>query len=747
MRSACWTRLAPTALGACMVLAPGASATDPQPRPTLTIRRAAGAIRIDGDLSDPGWVGIEPVTTWYETNPGDNVPAGLRNAGYLAYDDEALYAAFDLEDPQPSQIRAPFGDHDQLPGSTDYAGVIVDSDHDGKSAMMFLANPRGVQYDAVTNDATGEDSSPDFHWSAAGRVGKTGWTLELRIPFSSLRYDQREPQLWGILLYRNYPRDRRVQHFSAMLPRDVSCFICNSNLLTGLEHLPHGAHWVAAPYLSAAQNAAPGGGLGTPLENENADADIGVDFKWTPTADTVIDATINPDFSQIESDVAQISANERFALFFPEKRPFFLEASDLLQTPIQAAYTRTVTSPRGGLRATGRHGKTAYTILTTEDRGGGLVILPGSLSSSFAPQDFTSRALLSRIKRDIGSSHVAFLATGRDVEEGGNNWVLGPDFQWRTGKSDTLTGQLLFSGSETPERPDLATEWDGRSLSGHAAETSYSHGTDALDLFLLGREISEAFRADNGFVPQVGYRRGYVEAGHTFRPNGFFSRVRVFTYHDYSSDLEDDATLTRLHGLGFGSDGRWGSFLRFELRNEETRVGTALLERFRPRLTLTASPGQVVNEIALVVNAGEDIDFDNARVGHGADIALSGSLRPLDRLELRINANRRWLDVAGGRLFTADISRLRAQWSFTTRSFLRVIGQYVETERDPLLYTFAVAPKDASFSGSALFAYKLNWQSVLFAGYGDEREYDQTTLGLEPASRQFFIKLSYAFRG
>lgn len=740
------TCLATIALGASLAGAPVAAAVDPQPGPTLTIRRTSGAISVDGDLTDPGWVGIEPVTTWYETNPGDNVAPGVENLGYLAYDGEAFYAAFDFEDPQPNLIRAPFGDHDQLPGSTDYAGVILDSDHDGKSAILFLANPRGLQYDAVTSDTTGEDPSPDFHWSAAGRIRETGWTLELRIPFSSLRYGQRDPQVWGVLLYRNYPRDRRFQHFSARLPRDVSCFICNSNQLIGLDDLPHGAHWVAAPYVSAGRTSVPSGDLGSPLESQDPDEDIGIDFKWTPNADTVIDATLNPDFSQIESDVAQISANERFALFFPEKRPFFLEAIDLLQTPIQAVYTRTVTSPRGGLRATDRQGKTAYTILATEDRGGGLVIIPGPLSSTFALQDFESRGLLSRVKRDIGSSHVAFLATGRDIEGGGDNWVVGPDFQWRLGRSDTLTGQLLFGRSETPERPDLASEWDGRDLSGHAAELRYSHATDALDLFLLGREISEEFRADNGFVPQVGYRNGFVEAGHTFRPEGFFSRLRLFTYHDYSGDM-DSETLGRLHGLGFGSDARWNSFFRFELRSEQIRVGDDLLERFRPRLNLSTSPGRIVNQIDLTVDAGGDIDFDNAREGDGVDISLFGSLRPLDRLELRLNGNRRWLDVAEGRLFTADVARLRAQWSFSSRSFLRLIGQHVATERDPLLYTFSVSPKDSSFSGTALFAYKLNWQSVLFAGYGDEREYSQTTLRLEPASRQFFVKLSYAFQG
>ena len=247
----------------------------------------------------------------------------------------------------PRGVIAPLRDRDNLSGTTDYAGVIVDSKNDGKTAQMFLANPRGLQYDAVTSDASGEDSSPDFYWDTAGKITATGWNLEIRIPFSSLRYSNEAEPTWGILLYRNYPRDRRYQFFSAKLPRDVNCFICNSSKLTGFADLPHGSHLVVAPYANSQRSDAPSAGLGTPLQNGDLSSDAGLDLKWNPLANAAIDVTLNPDFSQIESDVAQIAANERFALFYPEKRPFFLEGVDLFATPFQAVYTRTVTSPRG----------------------------------------------------------------------------------------------------------------------------------------------------------------------------------------------------------------------------------------------------------------------------------------------------------------------------------------------------------------------------------------------------------------
>jgi hypothetical protein len=122
---------------------------------------------------------------------------------------------------------------------TDYAGVILDTRNDGRTAFLFLANARGLQYDAILDDSgSGEDASPDFYWDAAGRITKTGWTLEMRIPFTSLRYPKADPQTWGIMLYRNYPRDFRYQFFTARLPRGSSCFVCHSNQLTGLAQLP-----------------------------------------------------------------------------------------------------------------------------------------------------------------------------------------------------------------------------------------------------------------------------------------------------------------------------------------------------------------------------------------------------------------------------------------------------------------------------------------------------------------------------
>lgn len=220
-----------TSLSVCLVaLLNGVSgvsfAQSPPSTDAIRISRTAGAIVIDGDLSDAGWRDGARVEKWYEINPGDNTEPKVRSVAWLAYDDRYFYAGFQFDDPHPETIRAPLGDRDNVPPWTDYGGVILDTRHDGRTGVLLLANPRGIQYDAVSDDASGnEDSSPDFHWESAARITERGWTLEMRIPFSSLRYRNADPQTWGIILYRNYPRQFRYQFMSTRLPRGGNCFI------------------------------------------------------------------------------------------------------------------------------------------------------------------------------------------------------------------------------------------------------------------------------------------------------------------------------------------------------------------------------------------------------------------------------------------------------------------------------------------------------------------------------------------
>jgi hypothetical protein len=728
----------------------GAQAALPAPT-EVHIARAAGSIHVDGDLSDEAWRTATRVEKWYEIEPGDNIEPPVKSTAYLAYDDRFFYVALDFQDPQPGDIRAPLGDHDAISGiNMDFGGVFIDSLDTGRSAVEFFVTAGNVQYDAVTDDATGENPSPDFFWDSAAKITDRGWTAEMRIPFSSLRYKHGDPQPWRIILFRNYPRSLRHQITSVPFPRGGNCTICRAGRLTGLERLPSGSHLVAAPYVSASQSARAAGDIaGAPLENGSPHGRAGLDVKYSPNAGTAFDATVKPDFSQIESDTAQISANERFALFFPEKRPFFLEGVDLLQTPIQAVYTRTITDPDWGARITGSRAGLRYTALVTGDAGGGTVIIPGPNDSSSAPQDFASTVFVGRAKQGIGRSFIGGLVTAREAsDEHAYNRVAGPDFEWRPSDADVVTGQGLFSETRTPNQPDVAAEWNGQTLTGGALQTYWTHNTRHLDWFGRYTDITSGFRTDTGFVPQVGYREGFASGGWSVHPKGRISRERTFVNMSYQVD-RSGALITENVQPGFGMDTHWNGFVQVRYTFDRTRAGDTPIARQQFGYTVRFSPTRRIALLSADSTMGQDIDFANARPARGITLNLQATLQPTDHLALDVIENVRSLHVdaaaSSERLFVQRVSRVKVTYTFTSRLFVRAIGQYVATTRDPSLYTVRVDPRSGDFSGSALFAYKLNWQSVVFVGYGDDRALSPAG-DLAPVDRQFFAKLSYAFQ-
>jgi hypothetical protein len=731
------------ALGGCVLtwaIHPAAA----EVTPPLDLTRPPGEIVLDGRLDDAGWKGAASTDTFYETQPGDNVPAKVRTQVWFTYDATYFYIGVDAQDPHPEQIRAPFVDRDQVFGTDDNIAVFLDPRNDRRSALELRVNPRGIQGDAVYNDANGnEDFSPDFYYDTAAAIHATGWSAEFRIPFSSLRYPDSDPQTWAVIVWRNYPREYRYALHSTRIPRGSNCIICQAQELRGFTGLPRSRHLVVAPYANAQGSRDREPRAGAAWNGQESEADAGLDLKWNPTPNTAIDATLNPDFSQIEADVAQIEANERFALFFPEKRAFFLEGVDLFDTPIQAVYTRSLTQPRWGLRGTGKLGTTNYTLLTAQDRGGGLVILPGPTESSFALQNFTSQVTLGRLRHDFGASFAGLLFTAREIDGGGHNRVVGPDFQWRPNERNTLTGQLLLSDTADPERPELG--FAGADGTSHAAVLRWNREERTQDWTVRLRDYGEGFRADSGFVPAAGFRDLSLNYARRYFPEGkTLSFVRPYVGASRSQD-QDGSNLGHTAFVGATAFGRKNFNGYAEVDEEEVRVGGEPLTARTLYIGGQIDPSRRFKRIVVDGVFGEAIDFDNGRVGDGTTLRTQVTLAPTTHLEVQLNASRRWLDVSGGRLFTATVERIRANYVFSARQLVRLVAQWQDTERAPNLYRFPVARRSGGFDGSLLYSFKLNWQTVLFLGLGDER-LELADGALEPTRRSAFFKISYAIQ-
>ena len=734
-------------LFAAVCVATPALATPPDP-PPFEIHRLQGQITLDGKLDDSGWQTAAKIGQWYETQPGDNLPPKVKTDAWLTYDDHYFYIGIRCEDPNPKAIRAPYVDRDAVIGTDDNIAVFIDTRGDKRTAMELRVNPRGIQGDGIFNDSNqNEDFSPDFFYDTAASIDAGGWSAEYRIPFSSLRYADNDVQHWNIFIWRNYPRDFRYALYSVPAPRDANCFLCHMQPIAGLTGLPKAGHLVAAPYVTAQDTALPEGDFGTPLDRQPVKKDAGLDVKWTPSQNQAIDLTINPDFSQVEADVAQITANQRFALFYPEKRPFFLEGFDLFDTPLQVAYTRTITAPRWGTRSTGNIAGTAYTVLVTDNKGGGSTIIPGPEGSDFASEAFKSYDTIGRVRHELNHAFVGGVFTDREISGGGHNRVIGPDFQWRPTEGDSISGEALVSSTTNPDRPDLSPYWDGLSKSGHALYGGWFHQSRTHDWGVEGRDISNGFRADLGFLPQVGFRELDAQFALRFFPtHGPFNFIRPNIFVDEQQN-QDGRTVFRQVSPAININGKKNLFFFVAVRpKEQILVGNSLLEQSYVPIQFQIDPSRRFTRIVLTGRLGQSIDFANERVGHGGNFGVDATVRPFDQLTLEGIVNHEWLNAAGGRVYTAQVERLRALYSFSAKSIVRVIGQYVKTDRDPSRYLFTVPRYSGSFLGSILYSYKVNWQTVLFVGYGDDRIVESHTADLLKADRSLFFKVSYAIQ-
>ncbi|HEX6864765.1 MAG TPA: sugar-binding protein, partial [Thermoanaerobaculia bacterium] len=404
---------------------------DPLPaeeeRPPYRVERATSEIRIDGALDEPAWSAAAVVELLYETRPAENQPPPVETRVLLAYDDSNLYVAFDARDPDPSAIRAHLSDRDTA-WSDDFVGIVLDPFNDERRAFEFFINPLGVQMDMFNDDVGGnEDESWDAIWSSAGRITETGFIVEVAIPWSSLRFPRTAgEQTWGFDALRFYPRDHRRRIASQPMDRNVTCYLCQISKMTGFAGITPGKNVEVVPTVTSSRTDRREGFQSGQLEDGSVDTDLGITARWGITPNLALNAAINPDFSQVEADAAQLDVNTRFALFFPEKRPFFLEGADFFRTPFDAVFTRNVADPSWGVKLTGKEGRNALGLFVAEDEQTNL-ILPGSQGSDAVVLPFQTTGAVLRYRRDLGSSSaLGVLLTSREGD-GYSNRVGGID--------------------------------------------------------------------------------------------------------------------------------------------------------------------------------------------------------------------------------------------------------------------------------------------------------------------------------
>lgn len=711
----------------------------------LEVPRAASPIVVDAVLNEAAWSQARRTTLDFETWPAENIPARARTEAFITYDDEQLYIAFIAHDPDPSRIRAHLSDRDDM-FQDDFVGVVLDTFNDQRRGFEFFVNPLGVQGDLFQDDINQvEDSSYNAIWESAGRITDEGYIVEMAIPFRSLRFrNGGGEKVWGVEFTRTYPRGERHQFRAYRADRNLACYLCEFQKYRGFEGADPGNNVEVAPTITA-MHTRERPEYGQPFDPETTDVEPGVDFRWGITPNVILNATLNPDFSQVEADVAQLDVNNQFALFFPERRPFFLEGQDLFDEVFGLVYTRNIADPDYGAKITGKEGAHAFGAFMTDDSMTNL-LFPGAQGNEFESYDFESRNAAARYRFDLGpNSAVGAMATKREASNGYRNSVYAFDGMYRITQSDKLTAEFAASQTEYPDF--IATDFDQPTgaFDDSAFHVSYDRNVREYYLYADYNNIGEGFRSDLGFVPQVGYEKGLLGGGYKWYGDeqDWYRRLQLNGDYDVTFDTEGQE-LEREVEVYFSFSGDMQSYLQPGLiRRRQFYDGVTYYQTLQSLYGEIKPSGAV--SVGTYLRHGDAIDYANSRAGTVFQFEPWMNLRIGEHLAINASYLYQQLDVAGGNLFKARVTDLRTVWQFNTRMSVRWIAQYRDVTRDTTLYIDDVDARSRDWANQFMFSYKVNPRTLLYAGYSDGQE----AIDGDPFAEQVqsvFVKLSYAWQ-
>jgi hypothetical protein len=784
--------LAPSALGA-PTPGPIASVLDPYNGAAAEIEVATPSVEtaqidIDGRLDDAGWSRAALLDGFTQFKPVEGSQASQRTEVLVLVDSDAIYFAVRAYDDATAEIRATLSERDSYVFSDDYVRFIIDTFDDQRRAYVFTVNPLGVQHDGLWNEGGGGggrgrgrgnfgspiDQNPDFLWDSDAHITEWGYEAEIRIPFKSVRFPESDEQSWGLQVERKIQRNGFESSW-APITGNVANKLTQAGKLTELRNLDMGLFMELNPVLTGARNGSLNE-LGT-FSHEDPDGEFGLNATYGVTSNLTLDATYNPDFSQVEADAGQVQVNERFALFFAEKRPFFLEGTEIFGMPKQLVYTRTVANPIAGGKLTGKVGGLSVGYL-------------GAIDEAFSADGPDTYVNLVRVRSDVGaSSTVGAVYTDRTVTSADFNRVTGADARIQRGRyTFTAMGAKSFTGDAA-----LSGRVDGTMSSARIERAGrvFSFNADFED-------SQAGFNPGSGFFRRLGTAQVNARTSYTWfgERGGLIEQINpsleVRGYWDHDSFWDggglEESQIQAGWRVSFKNNiAFWGNVQRKEFTYQPEQYEGLVVEQqdgsfeaFRPDQNLFGGLNSLT--VSLWVNKWERVRgnifytvsdtpiFDRSfgvavepARSHSGNIRLN--LYPTRALVAEVGVNYSQLIRMrdGVEHSSAIIPRVRAQYQFSRALFLRGIFEYGSQEsvelRDPAtglpIYRCDVAPCSQrlgsvgnDFRVEGLVGYEPSPGTVFFFGYTREME-DASAFGFEnvrPTADGLFVKLSYRFR-
>ena len=738
-------------------------------RPTVRPTRTDTPPDIDGRLDDEVWKTAALITEFVQQSPLDGAPATEDTEVYVAYDADNLYFAFYAHYEDPSIMRANRVDRDQA-SADDLMTVYFDTFMDQQSGYDFDVNAYGVQGDGTISGggfggrgggrgrgrgrgrgggggggggsgSRGRIPFADRSWNALFETGaqivEDGFTAEMAIPFKSLRYPSRardEAHRWGFQIVREVKDKDQENQVWAPMSRDESSFLAQMGVLDGMVNLSTSRNIEVLPTFTTIRYGAIDPTVPA-FVHLDTDPDAGVNVKYGITSNLTADFTVNPDFSQIESDRTQIEVNQRFPIRYPELRPFFVEGAEIFNFtgPVTLVHTRTMVDPDYGAKLTGKVGSLSLGVLAANDR------TPGNVEDELDPAfGRHANTFISRVRYDLyAESNIGTIFTDREFLDGYSR-LLGVDGNFRLNRTTSVGGRAIRTWLQDP---------GGVERTGRLLDVNIRNNARNLSWFLASYQLSPDFGTDVGFVRRTDEQRVLGNISYRFWPEGrvinWGPRVMFSRNWDFDRRLQD-------RGLGLGLNFSFAGNINFSAdmnRDMERFLGTKFEKtRFSVRGFVNANRSL---SFGANVRVGDQILYSfNPALGHQVAWSVNARVRPTSSISTRLNLSTTRLTIDGIEEFDVKILRATTTYQITEKLGLRNI-----TEFDSL---------DKKLDFNLLGTYRIDAGTVFYLGYDDHyrranliegdlngngiQEQLFFTGNLKRTNRAIFVKLQYLLR-
>ena len=776
----------------------------------VVVAKFAKAPTIDGKLDDEVWKTAATFKNFYQTSPGDNVAPSKPTEVMMGYDTRMLYIAFHCFD-EPDKVSASVAKRDDvLNGTEDSIRVLLDTFNDKRKAYVLAFNPLGVQMDGIRTEALGVDFSVDIVMESKGMLTEDGYVVEVAIPFKSLRYQAGKDKLWGIQIFRIIQRFNGEQDSWMPISRDVQGLLNQAGHITGLEGISSERTLELIPSLTVSETGKllphfnvvpndPGR-----MVNEPAKLDIGLTARYSLNANSTLNLAINPDFAQVEADSTVVTTNQRFPIFFQEKRPFFLEGIELFQLPLNVVHTRTIINPEIAVKFVGKTGRNSYGVMLAADKGPGTFEGDERLDSFNFPL-IGKKAYIGvlRLKRDVGKeSSIGLVATSYNFIEK-HNQLLGVDARFKLDKQSTLTLHLVGTTSNRYFRdPELDRAVACAGLSGRESvfcnsRLVYRQGNglgylgqyqkSGRHLFMEASAFGRTrdFRSDVGFVQRTNINENdyYISWTSTPKQKARFVSWNVESFnqllYDWQGNLHGGSTgghaffnFMKQSFIGGGFDNNYekdyedefgakrtathgGAFFGEPTRATNRKVafiggGTTPSKKFSMNLFANFGYGTMDYDFGggpryprvspAALEFGQNVALDPGP-GHSLDINSNFTYQPTNALRMSLDYTKSRLRRNDTGLVAFDDNIFALRGTY---QFTRFIFARARVDYDTLA---------SNVRGQFLLGWTPNPGTALYVGYNDDLNrngFNPYTGNLEQGFRRngrtFFVKMSYLIR-